>query len=139
MSNNNICSIHILRKAKLSNTKIRKSILEFLIQNHGPFSIEEIHQKISNCDSTTVYRCIKKFEKHEIVEKCDFGDNISRYEYKCLEHHHHIMCRSCHKIEIVKYCFVKEMEKILMMQGYKDVSHKLEFFGICQDCQNESG
>ncbi|BBM83121.1 Fur family transcriptional regulator [Candidatus Uabimicrobium amorphum] len=138
MGNNNLCSTHILRQAKISNTKVRKSILEFLMKNHGPFSIDEIHEKISTCDSTTVYRCIKKFEKCKIVERCDFGDNISRYEYKCSEHHHHIMCRNCNRIDTVKYCFVKEMEKVLIQQGYKEVSHKLEFFGICQDCQNSN-
>ena len=131
--------VHILKQANLSNTKIRKAILEFLMKNHGPFSIDQIHKKISNCDYATVYRCIKKFEEHRIVKKCDFGDNISRYEYKDAEHHHHhIMCRNCQKIKTVEYCFLKEMEKMLTDQGYKDVSHTLEFFGICQDCQGNN-
>ena len=130
-------STQILKQAKLSNTKIRKSILEFLMQNHGPFSIDEIHKQAFDCDYATVYRCIKKFEEHGIVKKCNFGDNISRYEYKHLHHHHHIICRVCRKIDTVKYCFLKEMEKMLADQGYKDVSHNLEFFGICQNCQGQ--
>ncbi|WP_372367919.1 Fur family transcriptional regulator [Candidatus Uabimicrobium sp. HlEnr_7] len=137
MDKNNRSSTYVLKQAKLSNTKIRKSILEFLMENHGPFSIDEIHKQIFDCDYATVYRCIKKFEECAIVSRCDFGDNISRYEYKDLNHHHHhIICRSCHKISTVEYCFLKEMEKMLTDQGYKDVSHALEFFGICQECQN---
>ena len=138
MGKDNRNSTQVLKEAKLSNTKIRKSILEFLMQNHGPFSIDDIHKQIANGDYATVYRCIKKFEEHEIVKKCDFGDNISRYEYKDSDHHHHhIMCRNCQKITTVEYCFLREMEKMLTDQGYKDVSHTLEFFGICQDCQKE--
>jgi len=138
MATNNQCCTQILKKANLSNTKTRQAILRFLMENNGPFSINEIHEHISHCDCTTVYRCVKKFEEYHIVEKCDFGDHIARYEYKGDHHHHHIMCRICRKIEIVEYCFVKEMEKILEKQGYKDVSHKLEFFGICKACQEKA-
>ena len=136
MSQNYSRSTEVLKKAKLSTTKARKSILEFLIDHHGPFSVEELHKEVSDCDYATVYRCMKKFEEHGIVRRCEFGDSISRYEYQnCDHHHHHIMCKKCRKIATVEYCFVKEMEKMLTDRGYKDVSHTLEFFGICKECQ----
>ncbi len=134
--------IQSLQKKNLRITKPRKAILCILRQNHGPFSAEEIHQKLentSNCDLATVYRCLKKFTDKDLIKKCHFGDGCIRYEYKELSthHHHHILCRQCQRIEPIEYCFLAEMERMLTDKGYKNVEHSLEFFGVCQDCQKK--
>lgn len=127
----------LLKEKGLSITQPRKTILEFLLENHGPFSIEEIHQKIgeSACDLATVYRCMGQFEKEELVEKRFLGDETLRYEFRDeSHHHHHIICRNCKNVTPMDYCLISEVEKMIQDKGYTNITHSLEFFGICPEC-----
>jgi Fur family transcriptional regulator, ferric uptake regulator len=131
----------LIKDNNLSLTKPRKNILGFLLKNHGPFSVEEIHNGLGNktCDLATVYRCIVQFENSNLVERRYLGDEILRYEYKDIEHHHHhIICRICKKVAKMKYCFLSEIEQMIRDKGYSDITHSLEFFGVCTKCNEKS-
>ena len=47
----------LIKDKNLSVTEPRKNILAFLLKNHGPFSMEEIHNGLGKkaCDLATVY------------------------------------------------------------------------------------
>ena len=95
----------LIKEQSLSVTEPRKNILAFLLKNHGPFSMEEIHDGLGKkaCDLATVYRCIVQFENSNLVERRYLGDEILRYEFKDTDHHHHhIVCRICKSINRIK-------------------------------------
>lgn len=128
----------LIRENNLSLTEPRKKILGFLLKNHGPFSVEEIHKGLGNnaCDLATVYRCIVLFESSNLVERRYLGDEALRYEYKDADHHHHhIVCRICKSVAQMKYCFISEVEQMIRDKGYSDITHSLEFFGTCSKCK----
>jgi Fur family ferric uptake transcriptional regulator len=51
-------------------------------------------------------------------------------------HHHHLICKVCQRVEPVDACAVSKLEKNIVAEyGYADVSHRLEFFGVCPQCQ----
>jgi Fur family ferric uptake transcriptional regulator len=131
----------LLRKAGLKVTKARLAILDLLAREHGPFTIDEMREHLSRrksfgrCDLVTIYRCISKFESLGMISRCDFGDGVLRYELVHGDHHHHhIICRSCKKIEALPRCPVEDKAFKVPKTGFRDVSHRLEFFGICPDC-----
>ena len=127
-----------LQKASLSRTKGREALLKILLEKHGPFSVEELHGFIrkQRVDIVTVYRCLTVFEKAHLVRRCDFGDGIARYEFnQGSHHHHHVICRICRRTESIEDCELARLEALVAARGYLDVSHNLEFFGICAKCQ----
>ncbi len=132
-------SLDILRKAHLKITEPRKAILGALIDEHGPFTMEEIHHRMKKgaCDLVTVYRCLATLEEVNLVRRCDFGDGSIRYEFSggARHHHHHIICKVCRKVETLDICLVEGLERLVRDKGYTDVGHALEFFGICAACQ----
>jgi Fur family ferric uptake transcriptional regulator len=132
-----------LRQAKLKITQPRMALLSILLQEHGPFTIEELAVRLGDrsCDPATIYRNMSAFRDINLVRHCDFGDGVARYELAGddHEHHHHIICRRCHRLEQIDYCFVKELEKFVRDKGYAQVSHSLEFYGICTVCQKAEG
>ena len=130
----------LIKEKGLSVTEPRKNILAFLLKNHGPFSVEEIHKGLGKnaCDLATVYRCVVQFESSDLVEKLFFGDEILRYEFKNTEHHHHIICRICRSVSKLKHCFISEVEQMILEKGYSDITHSLEFFGVCSKCNAKS-
>ncbi len=133
-------AVGMLHKAGYRVTQPRISILKALIAADGPIKIEDIHQSLKeeNCDLATIYRCIATFEKLGIVRRCFFPDGSSLFDFVVGgEHHHHIICTSCQKVETLDVCVVAGLERLVHNRGYRNVSHMLEFFGVCEDCSEK--
>jgi Fur family ferric uptake transcriptional regulator len=130
--------IEILRKHALSITKPRKLILQLLLNEHGPFTVEEIAKELPKnaCDLATIYRSLNQFIEAGLVNTTHLDKDLVHYEYSDPEHHHHhIICRICKKIESLEDCFLEKLESLVSKKGYQNIDHKLEFFGICPTCQ----
>ncbi len=133
-----------LTDAKFKRTGPREAVLRFLTREHGPFSVDEIFQgakkgtvKRTGLDVVTVYRCLATFEKLRLVRRCDFGDGIARYEFQAGEdhHHHHVTCSRCRETRTLATCRLPKLERQVTSLGYADVTHSLEFFGLCAKCR----
>jgi Fe2+ or Zn2+ uptake regulation protein len=123
-------------------TEPRKAMLRILTTEHGPFTAEEVHQRLpkGSCDLVTVYRSLTAMEEIDVVRRCDFGDGSYRYEINTGEHHHHhIICRSCHGVTTLDVCVADGLERLARQMGYTRVTHMLEIFGICPKCQAAVG
>lgn len=117
-------------------TKPRQEI--FAVLKHKPQSVVEIlvqlHEKKLRIDKVTVYRALENFVKIGLVAETQFKDGVSVYELADHEHHHHVLCESCGRIEDI--C----LDENLLLKATKKSSsfliksHRLEFFGLCQKC-----
>jgi Fur family ferric uptake transcriptional regulator len=130
-----------LRRDSRKLTGPRRAILEILQRKAHPMSTKEIFQALAkgDCDLATVYRSVHLLESMGMVKRYDFGDGIARFEL--LEegddgHHHHLVCTRCAEVVEIDECFTRELEeRIASRSGFKAVTHKLEFFGVCPQCQ----
>lgn len=131
-------SLAVLKGAGHRITAPRRALLELLQREHGPFSAEELHRRLPAglCDPVTVYRCLATLEETGLVRRCDFGDGVYRYEFNTGEHHHHhIICRGCASVKTLDVCFADGLERMVRQMGYSNVTHTLEIFGTCVECQ----
>ena len=97
----------LLRRAKLKATDVRLALLARLREEHGPFTLEELHRKIgrASCDLVTMYRTLAVFQQARLVRRCDFGDGPIRYEFfDAHEHHHHVVCLRCRSVTNLDHC-----------------------------------
>lgn len=118
-------------------TAPRINILKILKSNHKPLTIADIHKKLLNkkIDLATVYRTMNLFAELGIVNEIDFKDEFKRYELIYdRHHHHHIVCKKCKSVENVETCILDDLESMLSKKGYREITHSLEFFGICKNC-----
>jgi len=132
-----------LQSAGLKRTLPRQAVLQYLQENHGPFSAKDIHEALrrKELDSVTVYRCLSAFEGVGLVRRCDFGDGIARFEFQHEgdHHHHHVICLRCRKVETLETCeLTRQLEASVTALGYSKVRHVLEFTGICRGCSKKS-
>ena len=77
-------------------------------------------------------------EEAGMVKRTDFNDRAARFELveEGGESHHHLVCTRCARVLEITECFPSEMEaRIGAANGFKAVTRKLEFFGICPVCQ----
>jgi len=130
-----------LRRKSRKVTGPRQALLELLRRQAHPMTSKEIFDALPKdlCDLATVYRSLRLLEQMGMVKRFDFGDGTARFEL--LEegddgHHHHLVCTRCAEIIELDECSMRESEeRIAARNGFKSVTHKLEFFGICPACQ----
>jgi Fur family ferric uptake transcriptional regulator len=120
-------------------TPARLAINEFFLSVNTPVDVEQIVQYLRlqklETNKVTVYRILDFLFKNRIINRVEFGEGKYRYELK-KNHHHHLICTNCGKIEEVEGDFLKKMEDdIFKSKKFKVESHSLEFFGLCEDCQ----
>jgi Fur family ferric uptake transcriptional regulator len=134
-------AIEVLRRKSLKLTGPRRAVLKLLEVEKHPLTVREIHSGLARGDSNlvTVYRSLHLLEATGMVKRYDFGDGIARFELLREGddgHHHHLICRGCRRVVEIDDCFPREVEEaIAAKNGFKAVTHKLEFFGLCPACQ----
>lgn len=130
-----------LKAAGLRITQPRIALLEALIRRDSPASIEQIHHDLTSdsCDLVTVYRCLAAFEELGLVRRCFFHNGAGLYEINLNDsHHHHIVCKSCGRVERIDVSITEGVERMLRERGYDQVTHMVEFFGVCPACQKKA-
>lgn len=116
----------------------REAILKVLQEHPHPQTNKEIHEALAAgvCDLATVYRSLHLLEDMGLVVRYDFGDGVARFEIAREGHHHHLVCTGCARIVEIDQCLASEWdERLARESGFTRVTHKLEFFGLCPDCQ----
>jgi Fur family ferric uptake transcriptional regulator len=130
-----------LRQNSLRLTGPRQAILGLLRRSSHPVSSKDILGALpeGECDLATVYRSMRLLQRLGIVHRFDLGDGVARYELVSDTdggHHHHLVCTNCARVVEIAECFPTEFERrIAEKSNYRDVSHRLEFFGVCPECQ----
>ena len=130
-----------LRKRSRKVTGPRLAILEILRCHPNPLTNREIlgTMPTGHCNLATIYRSMHLLEDMGMVKRFDFGDGVARFELVSEGedgHHHHLVCVRCSQIVEIQDCFPRELERqIAVRNGFKSITHKLEFFGVCPRCQ----
>jgi Fur family ferric uptake transcriptional regulator len=130
-----------LRSKSRKVTGPREAILKVLREQKHPMSNKEIFGALpkGDCDLATIYRSMHLLEDMGMVKRFDFGDGIARFELLGEDddgHHHHLVCTRCAGVVEIGECSVDSLdERIAANNGFKAVTHRLEFFGICPNCQ----
>ncbi len=130
-----------LRRGECKLTSPRSAILGLLREQAHPMAVKEIFAGLPRayCDLATVYRSMHLLERLGMVKRFDLGDGIARFELLREGddgHHHHLVCTRCAGVVELDECSMTELEeRIAARNGFTRVSHRLEFFGICPECQ----
>src|ERR1019366_6604572 len=130
-----------LRQQARKITGPRAAILEILRQHPHPLTNREIFAALpkGQCNLATIYRAMHLLEEMGMVKRFDFGDGAARFELVGEGddgHHHHLVCTRCAEVVEIEECFSSAIEsRIAVANGFKGVTHKLEFFGLCPESQ----
>jgi Fur family ferric uptake transcriptional regulator len=89
---------------------------------------------------STVYRILEKFLEKNIVEVVKFHNEASvYYQLKNHDHHHQLVCTTCHHIENIEECPLESIEhSVADKHQFIIESHQMIFYGICKHCQEKN-
>jgi Fur family ferric uptake transcriptional regulator len=87
----------------------------------------------------TVYRVLTQFEAAGLVSKHNFEGGHSVYELNQGEHHDHILCVKCGKVDEFVDDLIEERQRAIAAEaGFSMTDHCLYIYGICAECQKDS-
>ena len=130
-----------LKKEGLRYTQQRQSIWDEMCATDEHRDAEEIYLSLQNegmsVSRATVYRTIDVLVKNNLVRKLELGDGRARYEHKMdLEHHDHLICVQCGKIEEFMDETIEEIQETIVNDlGFKLIRHIHQLFVICNNCR----
>ena len=83
----------------------------------------------------TVYRVLTQFEQAGLVVRHNFDGGHSVFELASEEHHDHIVCVRCGKVEEFNDSKIeKRQEEVASQFGFELTDHHLNMYGLCPDC-----
>ncbi|BAZ94076.1 MAG: ferric iron uptake transcriptional regulator [Gammaproteobacteria bacterium] len=132
-----------LRKVGLKVTLPRMKILEILEQNEQRhLSAEDVYKALLEAGEdiglATVYRVLTQFETAGLVTRHHFEGGHSVFELSQGEHHDHILCVKCGRVdEFVDEVIEERQHKIAEKAGYEMTDHSLYIYGVCEKCRKE--
>jgi Fe2+ or Zn2+ uptake regulation protein len=109
------------------------TVLDILSKSKSPIDVSILVNELG-VNKTTVYRQIEKFIEAGTIIEVEFGDGKKRYEVASLDHHHHLICKKCKKIDDISFDEKVILSEVYKKRKFKVESHNLEFFGICVNC-----
>ena len=129
----------VLKGHGLKVTKPRVAVLELLYKNEHGLDAETIKNTIEKdnlyIDLSTVYRTLDTFVSKGLLTKFDLGDKKYNYKIKAHNHSHHLECEVCGKSFDLE-CPMNVIEEIITKEtGFYLTNHKIEFKGVCKNCQ----
>jgi len=124
-------------------TPQRLAILSILAASDGHPSVEEIYREVKTEFPTTslatVYKTISLLKELSEVLELGFPDGSNHYDGNNPSPHPHAICIKCKKIMDPELTNIDELiEKMSLKTGYKIYHHRLDFFGLCPECQQKN-
>lgn len=87
----------------------------------------------------TVYRTLQQLAADGEVDVLRTGDGEAVYRRCSSGHHHHLVCRRCHRtVEVDSVAVERWARRIAEENEFADVEHVVEVFGTCSTCASTS-
>ena len=121
-------------------TPQRLLVIRILAESKGHPTVEQIYEEVRaefpTTSLATVYKTISLLKEVNEILELGFPDGSNRYDGNKPFPHPHVICTKCKKITDPDLINLDDLsEKMSRKTGYRIFSHRLDFFGLCPDCQ----
>jgi Fe2+ or Zn2+ uptake regulation protein len=129
----------LLREHGLRVTRPRMAVLEVLTQGGHPEVDEitrQVRERLDSVSTQAIYDILGALSRAGLVRRIEPAGSPARFEARVGDNHHHIVCRSCGKIEDVD-CAVGERPCLDSgtSHGFEVDEAEVTFWGLCPTCQ----
>jgi Fur family ferric uptake transcriptional regulator len=122
----------------MRETRQRSEVLTALAGGEA-LAAQELHDRLRHAGSrtglATVYRTLRKLADEGALDVLREDPVQLRYRACTPEHHHHLVCESCGKVEEIPECDVSGWAaRVARRRGFRVRSHRAEILGECREC-----
>lgn len=136
-------AIGILKQLKDKGVRFtpqRQAILEFLLETDSHPTADEIYHhvkaKFPGVSLGTIYNTLKMLKEHGHLLELSYGDMSSHFDGNP-QNHYHIVCSKCGKVADYHRPLLDLDQEVMEKSGFLIMGHRMEFYGICPECQND--
>jgi len=131
--------MHHLDDHNLRITKQRQIILDELCSVTSHPTADELHQmvrsRLPRISLGTIYRNLEIMSDCGIIQKLDIGGTQKRFDGNASTHYH-VRCSRCGRVDDLDLPPDFNVEKAASkLTSFKINRHRLEFTGLCPECQ----
>ncbi|MBC8447604.1 MAG: transcriptional repressor [Chloroflexi bacterium] len=131
-----------LRERGYRLTPQRMAVLKVLARSEGHPSVEQIYEQVKvdfpMTSLATIYKTVTLLREMGEVLELGFSDDSNRYDGNKPYPHPHLICIKCRNIMDPEIGTLSELPlEVAERTGYRIVNHRLDFFGICPQCQEK--
>lgn len=135
----------MVKRLKDSDHRItpqRYAVLTVLANSHDHPSAESIYGQLvahyPTMSRATVYKTLSLLKKEGEVLELEFSELRNRYDGNRPYPHPHVICTGCGAIlDPSQLNLDKITQNIMAETGFKIMTHRLDFYGLCPTCQEE--
>ncbi|MDP6454608.1 MAG: Fur family transcriptional regulator [SAR202 cluster bacterium] len=123
-------------------TPKRAKVLEILAGSDDHPNVGDLHAEVQrwhpSTSLATVYNTIELLKETGQVLELEFSASANRYDGRRPDSHPHLVCVECQRIDDLDVPESKGMfEAIGAETGYEVVRQRLDYYGICPNCQKK--
>jgi Fur family ferric uptake transcriptional regulator len=120
----------------------RLRVIEFLERQECCIGAQDLHRELQaqgeRVGLASVYRVLEVLTERRLVQRLDLGDGVMRFEpvREHEQHHHHIVCDDCGKIEpFADPRLERVIRDVEEGSGYAVAAHDVVLRGACGACR----
>ncbi len=129
-----------LKSIGLKATFPRLKILDvFRKAEHRHMSAEDVYRLLMaesvDIGLATVYRVLTQFEEAGLLRRSQFDGGKAVFELNEGEHHDHLVCTNCGKVEEFYDAEIEQRQREIAKQhNFTLTEHALSLYGLCASC-----
>ena len=135
-------TLETLQRKGLRNGGARRAVIDLLAEQDCCLTAQEIFDRLRasgrQVGIASVYRVLDLLTSEGLVQRIELGSGIARYEpaYSDGEHHHHLVCDTCGKVEAFEDRGLEQaIHRLETRSGYAVAAHDVVLHGACSDCR----
>ena len=129
----------IIERLKLRGHRVtgcRRDVIAALVAVPGHFTVDDVLRLLPAVGRATVFRTMKLLQDLNVVCRVLMEDGSLHYRMSMPGHHHHVVCRSCGRVEDFATCDVSALvDQLTRSTDYEIEGHWLEVYGQCSSCR----
>jgi Fur family transcriptional regulator, peroxide stress response regulator len=130
-----------LRDKNFRLTPQRLAVLKILAEDKTHPSVARVFNQVKvefpTTSLATVYKTIILLKELNEVLELGFPDGSNRYDGHKPFPHPHMICTRCKKIVDPELTSLSDLnEEMSRKTGFQILHHRLDFFGLCPECQS---
>lgn len=124
-------------------TPQRQAVLEILATSDAHPTADQIYEKVRvdfpMTSRATIYKTLSLAKEIGAVMELEFSQGSNRYDGRRPYPHTHVICTKCRQVMDAEEIEIRVLKRqIVRKTGYRIINHRIDFFGICPDCQKKT-
>ena len=122
-------------------TNSRATVIAAALRRTQPFTAQELVRELARrgVGRATVFRTLDLLVSLDVLSRIhgvEQGARCIRYTTCAPSHHHHLVCRSCGRVEEIRASGLEQrIAALARARGFQPLGHGLEVQGLCAACR----